>query len=263
MIHITPSRVQIMPKEKTRGHRALRHPHFRGADDFCLVHLRPDSPNKYFNANPEMVQYFRSVFQSGIELAGQRYHLFGTSNSQLKAHAYWFIRAASLDEIDEKRRQLGEFHRINNLGTYVARLALWFSSTDSTGVRDRVAVDAREWSVCLDQTSFLFECSRIRSMRGTTRDLCDDDRWCGKKSVLFHRWQWSRLSRFSEINRRETLLVSSRASRDDLRLSNSSRRLQRSDRHWSSINARAVLHQNSSIDEEIRMQRLDFGYLWS
>ena len=133
-----------MPKEKTQGHRALRHPHFRGADDFCLVHLKPDPPNKYLNPNPEMIRYFRSLFQSGIELAGQRYHLFGTSTSQLKAHAYWFIRAASLAEIDEKRRQLGEFYRIDNLGTYVVRLGLWFSSTDPTGVRGRVAIDARK-----------------------------------------------------------------------------------------------------------------------
>ena len=134
VVHLTPTRLLIMPKEKTKGHRALRHPLFRGVNDFCLVYLKPDPPNIYFNDNNHLLEYFQEVFQTGLEFNGKHYHLFGASNSQLKDHSFWFIQAYSLEEIHQKRQLLGEFHRIQNLGTYVARLGLWFSKTDPTNV---------------------------------------------------------------------------------------------------------------------------------
>ncbi len=138
VIHLTPTRLLIMPKEKSKGHRAIRHSLFQGIDDFCLVYIKPDPPNIYLNDQISMIEYFQEVFQQGIELNGYRYHLFGASNSQLKDHSFWFIKALSLDEIHRKRQILGHFDDIKNLGTYVARLGLWFSKTDST-------------DVCLDQ----------------------------------------------------------------------------------------------------------------
>jgi hypothetical protein len=121
-----------MPKEKTKGHRAIR---YLGKQDFCLVYLKPDPPNIYFNDNNQLLEYFQEIFQIGLEFSGNHYHLFGASNSQLKDHSFWFIKALSLEEIHQKRQLLGEFHQIKNLGTYVARLGLWFSKTDPTNVR--------------------------------------------------------------------------------------------------------------------------------
>lgn len=135
VIHITPTRFLIMPKEKTRGHRAMRHPSLEGVNDFCLVYLKPDPPNIYFTYdNHHLIEYFKEIFQSGIDFGGNHYHLFGASNSQLKDHSFWFIKALSLNEIHQKRQLLGQFDNIFNLGTYVARLGLWFSKTDSTEV---------------------------------------------------------------------------------------------------------------------------------
>ena len=51
VIHLTPTRFLIMPKEKSQGHRAIRHSLFNGINDFCLVYLKPDPPNMYFNDN--------------------------------------------------------------------------------------------------------------------------------------------------------------------------------------------------------------------
>jgi hypothetical protein len=124
-----------MPKEKTKGHRALRHSLFNGLNDFCLVYLKPDPPNIYFNDNPQILEYFQELFQTGLELNGYHYYLFGASNSQLKEHSFWFLKGLSLEDVHKKRELLGEFHRIKNLGTYVARLGLWFSKTDPTNVR--------------------------------------------------------------------------------------------------------------------------------
>ena len=115
----------------TQGHRALRHPEFNGSEDFCLVHLKADPPNKYVS----QCARYRQVLESGITICNHRYLFFGLSNSQLREFSYWFIRANSLDEIDHKRRLLGDFDAIHNIGKYVARLGLWFSKSDPTGVR--------------------------------------------------------------------------------------------------------------------------------
>jgi hypothetical protein len=134
VVHLTPTRFLIMPKEKSKGHRAMRHSSFNGVNDFCLVYLKPDPPNIYFNENQQLLEYFQEIFQTGFQLSGNHYHLFGASNSQLKEHSFWFIKAISFEEIQHKRQLLGEFDRIRNLGTYVARLGLWFSKTDPTDV---------------------------------------------------------------------------------------------------------------------------------
>lgn len=114
----------------TQGHRALRHPALNGIEHFCLVSFKPDPPNKYLRECPR----YRQVLQSGIVICNYRYHFFGVSNSQLKDFSYWFIRANSLDEIDEKQKLLGDFNGIHNVGKYVARLGLWFSKSDPTRV---------------------------------------------------------------------------------------------------------------------------------
>jgi RNA-dependent RNA polymerase len=118
----------------------MRRESSRRADDFCLVHLKADPSDPYFRDLTEIHRYFRAILLAGIELAGRRYHLYGMSNSQLKDRSFWFVRAASLDDIHRKRQRLGQLDRIHHVGTYVARLGLWFSTTDPTDVR---TVDTR------------------------------------------------------------------------------------------------------------------------
>ena len=121
-----------MPKEEdTIGHRAMRHKAFGGSKNFCIVYLKPDPPDFYLN---EDTGHFRHVFTNGIDIGRDRFHLFGSSNSQIKEHAFWFIKASSLMDVQQKRAQLGELNQIDNLGTYAARLGLWFSKSSSTGV---------------------------------------------------------------------------------------------------------------------------------
>ena len=131
VVHVTPSGTKVMPRERTQGHRVLRHRIFSDIDEFCLVYFKPDTPNGYINKCPK----FEAVLKSGIHICNRRYLLFGVSNSQLREQSYWFVRADSLKEIEEKRQKLGDFSEITNVGKYVARLGLMFSRTIPTGVR--------------------------------------------------------------------------------------------------------------------------------
>lgn len=130
-IQVTPTVTDLMPMQWTQGHRALRHPAFNGVEDFCLVYFKPNPPQRYVN---ECSRY-RQVLQAGITVCNRQYHFLGVSNSQLHEFSYWFVRANSIKEIQEKRRQLlGDFTGNFNIGKYVVRLGLWFSKSDPTGV---------------------------------------------------------------------------------------------------------------------------------
>lgn len=135
VVCLTPTRLYLMPKEKTKGNRAIRYESFQGENNFCLVYLKPDTPEIYLTNDIDALTYFQKIFETGIEIGRNRYHLFGASNSQLKDHSFWFIKASTLNDIDQKRLQLGRLDKITNVGTYAARLGLWFSETSSTNVR--------------------------------------------------------------------------------------------------------------------------------
>lgn len=139
VICVTPTWFYLEPKKKEeKGHRAMRFEAFRGENNFCLVKLISDPSDKFLTNDSNALSYFSKIFTEGFEIGRDRFHLFGSSNSQIKAHSYWFIKAQTLDEINEKRLQLGRFDRIDNLGTYVARLGLWFSSSLPTGVSKHI-----------------------------------------------------------------------------------------------------------------------------
>ncbi|CAF3170689.1 unnamed protein product [Rotaria sp. Silwood2] len=123
VVHVTPTCTKIMPIERIQGHRGLRHSAFNDVNDFCLVYFKSDKEGGYVNSNP----YYEMVLKSGILLCNIRYHLFGASNSQLREHSYWFIKANSYKEVDDKRAQLGDFSEITNVGKYLARFGLWFN----------------------------------------------------------------------------------------------------------------------------------------
>ncbi|CAF1034878.1 unnamed protein product [Rotaria sordida] len=81
-----------------------------------------------------------------MEICNHRYYFFGVSNSQLREHSYWFIRAISLEEAHQKRQNLGDFSEITNIGKYVARLGLWFSKSDPSGIKLNYISDPQEFN---------------------------------------------------------------------------------------------------------------------
>lgn len=162
VVNLTPTRLYIMPKDKIKGHRAMRYKLFQDENNFCLVNLKPDPSDEYLTSDKNALAYFQNIFETGIELGRNRYHLFGSSNSQLKEHSFWFIKASSLEDIDQKRLQLGRFNEITNLGTYVARLGLWFSTSSPTNVRVNIIILRKILFVLfLDSTELLSNYKRI------------------------------------------------------------------------------------------------------
>lgn len=137
VVCITPTWFYLKPKRKQeKGHRAMRFESFRGENNFCQVNLIPDPSDQYLTNDPKALEYFYQIFVNGIEIGRDRFHLLGSSNSQIKEHSFWFTKAQTLNEINQKRLQLGRFDRIDNLGTYAARLGLWFSSSSPSGVSE-------------------------------------------------------------------------------------------------------------------------------
>lgn len=129
-VHVTSTSTFVMPLEKMKRNRILRHKDFSDINKLCLVYLKPDTNAKYV----KKCQNFQIVFESGIKICNNWYYLFGASNSQLGEYNYWFIQAISLEEAHQKRRILGNFSNIANVGKYVARLGQWFSTTYPTRV---------------------------------------------------------------------------------------------------------------------------------
>lgn len=101
-----------------------------GVENFCLVYFRSKEDGSYVTRHPD----YLNVFEKGVEICGHRYFLLGASNSQLKSHSYWFYRGKSADDVEQKRREFGDFSRITNVGKYVSRLGLWFTTSKATGV---------------------------------------------------------------------------------------------------------------------------------
>jgi hypothetical protein len=130
-VHVTPTSTRIKPMEWTDGHRALRHEAFCGVENFCLVYLKPEASKKYLRR----CQNYEEALKSGIVICNARHHFLGVSNSQLRDHSYWFVRATSLQDIHEKRSRLGDFTGIRNVGKYVSRLGLWFTKSRLCKVR--------------------------------------------------------------------------------------------------------------------------------
>ncbi|CAF1502453.1 unnamed protein product [Rotaria sp. Silwood1] len=137
VVHVTPSSIKVMPYERILGNRVLRQPDFSDINEFCLVYFKPDKDDEYIKTN----LHYEVVLKRGILLCNRRYYLFGASNSQLQQHSYWFIRADSYEEVDEKRAKLGDFSGITNVGKYITRLGLWFSKTMPSKITLKYAED--------------------------------------------------------------------------------------------------------------------------
>ncbi|CAF1324424.1 unnamed protein product [Rotaria sp. Silwood1] len=104
VVHVTPSSIKVMRRERTEGHRALRHRMFTDADEFCLVYFKPEPDKKYINKDDS----YKTVLKSGILICNI--------------------------QIDQKRTQLGDFSHIKNVEKSVARVGLWISKTIPTGI---------------------------------------------------------------------------------------------------------------------------------
>jgi hypothetical protein len=132
-ISVTPLRVLYQRMESTIGNRALRMPQFGGEDMFLLIHIREEDNQKLKDFDPSIKRRLKSKMLHGIKALGKTYRLFGTSTSQLKEMSFWFVALQDIS-IEEAWRFLGDFSGIKNVANYVARIGLYFSTSQETQV---------------------------------------------------------------------------------------------------------------------------------
>lgn len=68
--------------------------------------------------------------KDGIKMIHSTFKYMGASTGQMKEMGFWFIDLPpSLKSIKEAREALGDFDKIKNIATYIARVGQYFSTS--------------------------------------------------------------------------------------------------------------------------------------
>ncbi|CAF1024519.1 unnamed protein product [Adineta steineri] len=133
-ISITPLRILYQKMETSIGNRALRMPQLSGEDNFLLIHIREEDNKILKDFDESVTCRLKSKMLNGIKAMNKTYRLFGTSTSQLKEMSFWFLANSENKSIEELWRVLGDFSSIKNVANYVARIGLYFSTSNETDI---------------------------------------------------------------------------------------------------------------------------------
>ncbi|CAF3845173.1 unnamed protein product [Rotaria sordida] len=132
-ITLTPMRVIFNPISRERSNRALCQ---RGAENYIRVYIREENDETLNTLSANIRSRFkRKMLTDGIMCMNRVYYCVGASTSQMKNFSYWFTALHDGETIERVRAQFGDFTKIQNLATYVARVGLYFSASTSTGIR--------------------------------------------------------------------------------------------------------------------------------
>ena len=100
---------------------------------FLLVHIREEDNQKLKDFDSLIKRRLKSKMLHGIKAMGKTYRLFGTSTSQLKEMSFWFV-AIENKSIEDAWEILGDFSSVKNIAKHVARVGLYFSTSQETEV---------------------------------------------------------------------------------------------------------------------------------
>ncbi|KAL5594038.1 hypothetical protein BROUX41_001090 [Berkeleyomyces rouxiae] len=135
---VTPTRITLQGPEYESKNRVLRK--FSGYLDYFLrvQFCDEDGEDLRFSgriSNEELMDRFKEVFKTGIQIGGRLYKFLGFSHSSLRSHSAWFSAAF----FDKENRELQTYGRIiNSLGKFgnirtparcAARIGQAFSET--------------------------------------------------------------------------------------------------------------------------------------
>jgi len=129
---ITPYCIEYQPMQKEAHHRGFeKYP----SENWLLVHMRDyNGIDKINNLDLQTRVRFRNLMIKGISRDQRVYRYFGSSNSQMKDQAGWFLSIPQGKTMDSVREGLGDLSQIRNVSTYTARVGLYLTTTKSTGV---------------------------------------------------------------------------------------------------------------------------------
>ena len=133
---ITPSRIEYQPLQTNVRHRALQ---IYPVQNWLLVHMRGDNGiDKIHELDLQTRARFRNLMIKGIQRDNGYYRYFGSSNSQMKEQAGWFLLLPPNENMDQAREKIGKVSKIRSVSTYIARVGLYLTTSRSAGVRVRV-----------------------------------------------------------------------------------------------------------------------------
>jgi hypothetical protein len=118
--------------ETTAHHRGFE---LYPSENWLLVHMRDyNGIDKINNLDLQTRVRFRNLMIKGISRDQRVYRYFGSSNSQMKDQAGWFLSLPQGITMDSVREGLGDLSQIRNVSTYTARVGLYLTTTKSTEV---------------------------------------------------------------------------------------------------------------------------------
>ena len=132
---LTPMEFSFEYEVSIDSNRVLRN---FDSDKFCKLLIRDENGEDKFiydsTKNTDQVyEYFRNVLLNGFTLGLRKYFFLVMTTSQLKVHGSWFVTPYEKDGqvigSDYIKSWIGNFHSIQNIGKYAARIGMALSST--------------------------------------------------------------------------------------------------------------------------------------
>lgn len=107
---VTPTRLLFGPEEILQNNRVLRN--FEPSNFLC-VNIRDEDFSMISGSSADVtvvLNYWKEIFDEGIEVCGDHYSFLGCSNSQLRSHSCWFVKSSA--QPDKIRSWMGDFSTI-------------------------------------------------------------------------------------------------------------------------------------------------------
>ncbi|CAF0876837.1 unnamed protein product [Adineta steineri] len=130
---ITPHRIEYQPLQSTICHRGFD---LYPSENWLLVHIRDyNGIDKIRDIDVQMKVYFRNKMLQGIRYKDRQYRYFGSSNSQMKDQAGWFLSVPVGENMKSAREKVGDVSKIRQVSTYTARVGLYLTTSKPTEIK--------------------------------------------------------------------------------------------------------------------------------
>lgn len=130
---ITPHRVEYQPMLSTPQHRGFQ---IFPRENWLLVRFRDTNGfNKVYRLNDTSREYWKTCMIRGIQRNGQNFLYFGSSGSQLREQAGWFLAIDWNMNIEQARKKIGNLENLKNVSTFISRVGLYLTTSKDTQVK--------------------------------------------------------------------------------------------------------------------------------
>jgi len=121
---VTPTRLLFGPEEILQNNRVLRN---FNPSNFLCVNIRDEDFSMISGSSAdltELLMHVKEIFDGGIQVCGDDYAFLGCSNSQLRSHSCWFVKATA--HPDGIREWMGDFSTIRYVPEFLKKASIQF-----------------------------------------------------------------------------------------------------------------------------------------